>query len=77
MSVEPKIAGVDWRWLVNALMLAVLGLVGYSYSGTCDKVNEHERRIQAVERTTVKMDYMQADLTEIKEDVKKLTRGGI
>ena len=76
MSAE-KTAVVDWRWLVNALLLAVLGLVGYSYSGTCEKVNDHERRIQAVERTTVKMDFMQDDLAEIKEDVKKLVREGL
>ena len=56
MSAEP-IKTASMKWLVGILVMVLISVVGYSYSGTCDKVNEHERRIQAVERTSVKMDF--------------------
>jgi len=73
MSAEP-IKTASMKWLVGILVMVLISVVGYSYSGTCDKVNEHERRIQAVERTSVKMDFIQVDLTEVKKDVKELIR---
>ena len=73
MSAE-LIKTASMKWLVGILVMVLISVVGYSYSGTCDKVNEHERRIQAVERTSVKMDFIQVDLTEVKKDVKELIR---
>ena len=67
-----NIASGTVLWGVNALLALTVGVVGWNVSREYDRNDDQEKRIQAVEKACVKMDYMGDDIREIKGDVKKL-----
>jgi len=61
-------------WAANALLALVMGVCGWNINREYDRNDDQDRRIQAVERAIVKLDFMSDDLKEIKSDVKRLNR---
>ena len=59
-------------WAINGLLGILLTILGWTAVRECARNDEQDRRIQAVERALVRMDYMAADIGEIKADVKAL-----
>ena len=72
MSPISGIASSWVLWSINGLLALVLTIIGWTASRECLRNDEQDRRITAVERAAVRMDFMAADIAEIKADVKAL-----
>lgn len=72
MSPISGIASSWVLWSINGLLALVLTIIGWTASRECSRNDEQDRRITAVERAAVRMDFMAADIAEIKADVKAL-----
>jgi len=70
-----NIIGGTVNWTVNALFAITLGVVSWNVNREYQRNDDQERRIQIIEKTCVKMDYMFEDVKEIKTDMKKVLRG--
>jgi hypothetical protein len=62
-------------WAAQGLLAITMGLVGWNVNREYARNDNQEQRIQAIERTIVKMDFMSDDIKEIKTDMKKVLRG--
>jgi len=59
-------------WLINLFLALTISVVGWNANREYERNDEQERRIMAIEKTCVKIDYMLDDLKEIKSDIKKI-----
>ena len=73
--MSPGLTGITSAWIlwaINGLLALVLTIIGWTASRECLRNDEQDRRITAVERAAVRLDFMAADISEIKLDVKTL-----
>ena len=59
-------------WAANGLLAVALGVVAWTGQREINRNDDQDRRIQALERCVVQLDYIAEDVREIKTDVKKL-----
>jgi len=66
------------RYVLDGFFIVLIGTFSWIANKADTTVKEHETRLQAIERTsaetTVKLDYIQRDITEIKQDVKSIKK---
>jgi hypothetical protein len=59
-------------WAINLFLVLTLSVVGWNVNREYQRNDEQEQRLQAIERTCVKLDFILEDLKEIRADVKIL-----
>jgi len=59
-------------WAANGLLAVALGVVAWTGQREIARNDDQDKRIQALERCVVRLDYIAEDVREIKSDVKKL-----
>ncbi|MFA5321966.1 MAG: hypothetical protein WC373_04775 [Smithella sp.] len=74
MSPATALTGTAW-WTVNAFFAITLGVVSWNVNREFERNDDQEKRIQAIERVCVKVDYMSDDVKDIKADLKKVLQG--
>jgi len=73
MSPSGLSAGVG-IWSVNILLAMVVGITGWNVNRTCQQIDEHENRIQTVEKAIVRFETVPGDIKEIKNDLKQMAK---
>lgn len=63
-------------WVISALLGIILPVLGWTAARECARNDEQDRRIQAVEKACVRLDFMASDIAEIKMDVKTIRDRG-
>lgn len=58
-----------------ALTAAFIALISWSASRECARNDTQDIRLNALERAVVGIEYMQSDMREMKQDVKKILQG--
>ena len=75
MTISALING-NSRWVVDGMFIVLIGVFGWTVNKADSKVENHEARIQIIERTaaetSVELRYISQDLAEIKGDLKYL-----
>lgn len=64
------------KWILTVIASCFIALVSWSASRECARNDVQDIRINALERAVVGIEYMQADMREMKQDVKKLITKG-
>jgi hypothetical protein len=55
-------------------MGVALGIIAWNANREFQRNDDQEKRLRAIERACVKMDFMSEDIREIKGDMKKILR---